>query len=320
LTEFQGLFIIHQVLRVKEFLSKNWDKKSPVLLGLSGGPDSKALLYSLLDAGCSSLHVAHVDHGWRVESSSEAKALKKEIEKLEIPFHFTRLENVLKVNQEDGARKERLKFFQSLFQKIPFQALILGHHADDLAETILKRVFEGAHLSNLSGMQEKSLFMEMPVWRPLLGVQKKEILNFLQEEGIHSFTDPTNEDPKYLRSRLRGEMFPFLEKSFGKKILRNLCLLSERARELHLYLDSQVADVEVKKGKEIEVPLKGLKRIERRHLLQKVGAEIGVLFTRPVLEKVLDLADGDHMKKVAFSPFFLVSGREKVLFLKTLYP
>ena len=318
MTEFQELFIIHWVLRVKEFLSKNWDKKSPLLLGLSGGPDSKALLYSLLDAGCKAIHIAHVDHGWRKESSSEADALKREIETLDLPFHFIRLDNVPTSNQEDQARKERLHFFQSLFHETSFQALLLGHHADDLAETILKRVFEGAHLSNLKGMQEMSLFKGMPIWRPLLGIQKKEIFEFLQEHRISCFTDPTNEDPKYLRSRLRREMFPYLERCFGKKIINNLCLLSERAGELHQYLDAQVANAEVKKGQEIEVVLKGLKRIERRHLLQKVGAEAGVLFPRSILERVLDLVDGEQIKKIALSPLILGCGRGKVLFLKSL--
>lgn len=302
--------------RVKEFLHKHWDQKRPLLLGFSGGPDSKALLYGLLDAGCKNLHVAHVDHGWREESAHEAALLKREVEGLGLPFYTTRLETVPATNREDVSRKERLLFFRSLFEKIPFQALLLGHHADDLAETILKRVFEGAHLPFLGGMQPVGSLNEMIVWRPLLGAQKKELMAFIEEKGLKPFFDPTNQDIAYLRSRLRVEMLPFLEKSFGKNIMGNLCLLSERAAELRRYLDGRVAGAEVIRGDEIEVSLEGLERIEQRHLLQKVGAEIHLTFTRSVLEQVLDFCDSKHKKKVFVSPFWIVSGRGKVVFLR----
>ncbi len=303
--------------RVKEFLYRHWDQTSPLLLGLSGGPDSKALLYGLLDAGCKTLHIAHIDHGWRKESAQEAAILRKEVEGLKLPFYSTRLEKVPPCNLEDAARKERILFFRSLFEEIPFQALILGHHADDLAETILKRVFEGAHLPFLGGMQSVGSLNKMIVWRPLLSMQKKELMAFVEEKGLKPFLDPTNKDPTYLRSRLREEMFPFLQKSFGKNIMGNLCLLSERAAELRLYLDGKIAGSEVKrKGRDVEVSLEGLARIERRHLLQKVGAEENLSFSRYVLEQVLDFVDAKQKRKVFLSPFWIVSGRGNVMFLK----
>src|SRR5579862_4351474 len=124
------------MFRLSEFLAKHWDGVSPLLLGYSGGPDSKALLYALLEAGCrSSLHLAHVDHGWRSESGEEAAELEKEARGLGLPFHMTRLN--LAANKEAASREARLKFFQALFAKIPFQALLLAHQAGDAAETAL---------------------------------------------------------------------------------------------------------------------------------------------------------------------------------------
>ncbi len=143
--------------RVKEFLKNYWDGKSPLLLGYSGGPDSKALLYALFESVGPHLHVAHIDHGWREESRAEAEQIREEIFDLKLPFYTTRLNISFKKNKEEMAREARLHFFLSLFEKVPFQALVLGHHADDLAETALKRLFEGAPLSHLGGMEGSSV-------------------------------------------------------------------------------------------------------------------------------------------------------------------
>ena len=75
----KGEIIYGMLKRVAQFLGAHWDGASPLLLGYSGGPDSKALLYALLEVGCNALQVAHVDHGWREESRGEAEAIRSEI-------------------------------------------------------------------------------------------------------------------------------------------------------------------------------------------------------------------------------------------------
>lgn len=304
--------------RVKEFLKEHWDSERPLLLGYSGGPDSKGLLYSLLEAGCHTLHAAHVDHGWREESREEAESIGQEMAHLKVPFHTTRLERDWNGNNEAAARKERLQFFRSLFIKIPFQALLLGHHADDLAETSLKRLFEGAHLPFLGGMEPVSMLEGMPLWRPLLRVEKKEIALFLQQRNLLSFFDPTNEDPLYLRSRLRQETLPFLDRSFGKSVRENLCHLSERAHELKRYLDKRVEGFQIRRGEwGFAVCCEGYERIEQRHLIHKTALSEGILLTRTVLEPVMDWAsDPNTMRKIYFQSRWIVSGRGWVLFLK----
>lgn len=303
--------------RVQEFLSKHHDGKSPVLLGYSGGPDSKALLYSLVDWGKNFLHVAHVDHGWREESAEEASKIGKEMEELRIPFYSIRLEKLARRNKEALAREERFSFFRSLFAKNPFQALILGHHADDLAETLLKRIFEGAHLPLLGGMNRVAVWDQMPIWRPLLPVKKKDILAFLDTHGLQPFLDATNQDPSYLRSRLRMETIPFLERSFGKNIFDNLCLLSERSQELKLYLDQKIRDCKIQREDwGVAVCCQGFERLERRHLLQKIGLQEGLALPRTILEPVLDWVDDTReRKKIYFQSKWIVSGRGWVFFL-----
>ncbi len=266
-----------------EFLSVHWDQKSPLLLGYSGGPDSKALLYSLLENGVKP-HLAHVDHGWREESREEAEVLRRESVDLGCPFFTVRL-NLPK--KEDEARKGRIEFFRSLFPA--YQAVLLAHQAEDLAETVLKRILEGAHLSYLSGMQPVSNQYGMTLWRPFLNIRRRDILQFLEERSLIPIIDSSNEDPAYLRSRMRSEIFPFLNETFGKETVENLTLLSERAVELKKYLDQQVESVKVEKGPwGILVNLGSLERIEQRHLIQKIAREESIPFSREELETILN--------------------------------
>ncbi len=265
----------------KAFLNVHWDQKSPLLLGYSGGPDSKALLYALLENGIKP-DLAHVDHGWRSESAQEALELQEEAKQLGCPFFSVRLD---REKSEDAARKGRFSFFQSL---AGYQALLLAHQAEDLAETVLKRILEGAHLSFLGGMEPISRQGGMTIWRPLLGVRRSEIFSFLEERALKPILDATNNDPNYLRARMRIQIFPFLNEQFGKEILDNLGLLSERAYELKTYLDQQTAQVPVYKGPwGTLVLLEGLKRIEQRHLIQKIAREEGIVIPRETLETLL---------------------------------
>lgn len=290
---------------VKKFIDARCDAKCdrPILLAYSGGPDSKALLYGLLEAGIKP-HLAHVDHGWREESRAEAELLQKEAESHNLPFHTIRLTHLPDKNLEDYGREARLQFFRTLFDQIPFQALLLAHHSDDLAETALKRIFEGAHLPFLGGMTPTCELMGMAVWRPLLGVRKKEILHFLETKTLKGFYDKTNDDPKFLRTRLRQTMLPDLTASFGKEIVPNLALLSERAYELKEYLDRKVESIRKMEGEWGRAfYLKGVERLEARHLLRPF------IRSRTQIETVLDATNG------VFSPnIYVKNGWVVILF------
>ena len=95
---------------------------------------------------------------------------------------------------------------------------MLGHHADDWAEVVLKRLFEGASLPSLGGMTPHSSLKGMSLYRPLLPFPKKQILNWLSEQEISYFVDKSNESSEFLRGRIRLEMIPYLTQSFGKAI------------------------------------------------------------------------------------------------------
>jgi tRNA(Ile)-lysidine synthase len=273
---------------VKSFLQQNWNRRNPLLIGYSGGGDSKALLYAALESVHAPIHIAHVDHGWREESRDEALLLQEEARCLGVPFHTTRLE---KKTSENEARQCRLAFFRSLQKQYSFQAVLLGHQADDLAETVLKRLFEGAHLPQLSSMRCIAQIDGLLIWRPLLFISKREITKWLVDRRLDRLEDSSNRDTRYLRARMREELLPFLNRSFGKNISENLAILSERARELDEYLTQRSSQF---KKNLVNGPFgcwvdgEGLHSIELRHLLQLAAKQENILFSHRVLESILD--------------------------------
>ena len=309
---------------VQEFLHSHYDRKSPLLLGYSGGPDSKALLYALLECGVKNLHLAHVDHGWRESSRKEAEDLLKESERLKCEFHSVRLAPGTGKNREEAAREERFCYFQSLFSEQPYQALLLAHQRDDLGETAFKRVLEGAHLPFLNGMGPVSQRGEMTLWRPLLAASRKQVLQFLERKGLHPIFDPTNADPAFLRARMRVEIFPFLNRSFGKRIEENLALLSERGLELREYLDRKIQGAIAGREREegmVAAETQGLERIEKRHLVLTLAQLESLSIPRTVLEPLLDSLESLYPeRRFKIRAGWVVARRGKVLFQVSQIP
>jgi len=227
--------------KTKQYLEKTLLLSEKYLLGLSGGPDSMALFHLLLKGGWN-FEVCHTDHGWRTESFEEAESLRELAARNGVPFHLDVIssKDFDVGNLEDICRRKRLSFFNKIYISGGFSALLLGHQADDNVETILKRVFEGSSLSNISAMKQDSIYEGMRVLRPLLDIFKEEILKYLNLNELNYFKDSTNLDPQFLRVRMRQQMLPFLEESFGKGMKENILLLGKRVEECMHYVHSHV--------------------------------------------------------------------------------
>lgn len=232
---------------IQFFLKTHADFSKPLLLGISGGPDSLALLHLMLECRQQlplQIGMAHIDHGWRSESKSEAAQLAVLAGELNIPFHLKTLNPALtQGNMEAFCRQERLSFFRELCCTHGYQAVALAHHADDLAETVLKRLFEGASILNLSGMRQVTILNGLQIWRPLLTFPKLALLPRAHELPLVPFCDSTNLDSRFLRGRLRAHLIPYLSDSFGKAISQPLCRLSEEALEARLYFDERIQPI-----------------------------------------------------------------------------
>lgn len=229
---------------LSKFLKNRLQKELPLLLAFSGGPDSLALLHLLLEFHKNNplkIAIAHVNHGWREESNAEAQEIAAMAAKLDLPFYQKTLNPAeMCGNLEAACREERLQFFASLCREHSFQAVLLAHHADDLAETVLKRTLEGTALPYLSSLRPEAEIYGMKLWRPLLTISKSQILEWLVERQLQGFMDKTNTDPKYLRAKMRVQMLPYLSEMFGKKVSSGLCQIAEEAGELRDYMDKQV--------------------------------------------------------------------------------
>lgn len=202
-----------------------------------------ALFYALVAIPYLQLHVAHVDHGWRCESYAQCQELKKIVESYRIPFHSCRLSADLP-KTEGAAREARYSYFKELFALYSFQALLLAHHGDDCAEGVLKRVCEGAPLVSLATLHPVREMGSLTLWRPLLGISKKEIYQFLQQKKAAYFEDYTNGANYCLRGKIREELFPALTSAFGKEVKAGLLKVAGYAAQLEAYLDRKVGEVE----------------------------------------------------------------------------
>lgn len=235
------------VKEVKNFLGARSKEeggiKRPLLVAYSGGPDSTALLHLLLECRRFyplNIHLAHVNHGWRDESLKEAEELEKKAAEFNIPFYLQTFlsRDFSPQNLEEQGRIKRLAFFAQLYEKIQPQALLMGHHADDQAEIVLKRVFEGSSLYALGGLSPASDYEKMRIWRPLLKCKKKDLLLWLNKEKLNYLIDPTNESDRFLRGKMRTAIVPLLSQAFGKEVAENLCFLGREAQELTAFFHS----------------------------------------------------------------------------------
>jgi tRNA(Ile)-lysidine synthase len=232
---------------LQQFIKNYCTDSAPFLLALSGGADSLCLFYALLACRIHSkisFHVAHVDHGWRPESADEALQLQRLVEAHGVDFHLRQLDpDAIVGNPENFCRDERYSFFKELNDIHFFQGVFVGHHGDDQAETVFKRVLEGAHWSRLGALKSKTAFRGLNLLRPFLSLKKREILSWLNLNGIVPFEDSTNEDIRFLRARMRQVIFPSLTESFGKNIDQSFLQLGRDASELTDYFDRKVQPI-----------------------------------------------------------------------------
>ncbi len=281
--------------KVASFLDHFCPPSQPLLLALSGGADSLCLFYCLLayrEQTALSFHVAHVDHGWREESQKEAHILKELTAHHQIPFHLKTLHpSLLEGNLEAACRKERYAFFSSLTALHSFQAVLTGHHMDDQAETVFKRLAEGADWSCWGGLRTEIRLAGLRVLRPLLDVSKEDIQAFMTRQAIDFFEDPSNREAKFLRSRMRETIFPWLNAHFGKKINKNFARIGGEVQELVDYFDQRLKNIaehsiEGYLGSYWDLhSLLPSHLLEIKYLLRLISKQRGCVFSRLVIEQ-----------------------------------
>jgi len=224
-------------------------KGDAVLVAVSGGPDSVALLYllnSLRKELGLRLHVAHLDHRLRKDSSRDRRFVEELCRRLKLPLTAGEAD-VAKLAQkksslEEVAREARLKFLFAAAEKYKIRKIALGHNLDDQAETVLMRVLRGTGLQGLSGIQPKRAFGKFILVRPLLEIRRSQIRSFLRRKKITPCYDRSNAQDLYLRNRVRNRLLPLLEREYNKNIKEVLSNLAESAAADYDYLIKKAQD------------------------------------------------------------------------------
>ncbi len=249
-----------------------------IVVGVSGGPDSVALLtllsklkrkYSL------KIVAAHLNHGLSKKQAHSFYALAKEsAEALKVPFYsktvaVKRLAKRGKRSLEEMGRMVRYQFFEEIAAKTKCRKIATAHTLDDQAETVLMRIFRGSGLRGLTGILYKRKQGRFEVIRPLLSVEKAELTAFLKENRIRFCKDKTNVETLFTRNRVRHGLLPKIAKDFNPQIKKSLANLQSICTEIQDYLQS-IASEELKKSvrqtasssKKLSLSLAALRRLK----------------------------------------------------------
>ena len=218
-----------------------------ILAGVSGGGDSMAMLAILKRYQKEvpfSLYVVHVHHGIRGEEADRDENVVKELcKKWELPFfpyHYDvpKLAKEWKTGLEEAGRKVRQEAFKKTQEALPQKMQVriaLAHNENDVAETLIHNLCRGTGLRGLASIQP----VRENIIRPILCLNKKEIVNYLSEEKIPYVTDSTNLEDEYTRNRIRHHILPLAESEVSTRVVSHMCQTADILSETEDYLRQQ---------------------------------------------------------------------------------
>jgi tRNA(Ile)-lysidine synthase len=310
-------------------VTRDFSPNARYLIGVSGGRDSVALLHWLISLGYERLIVCHLNHRLRGRSGdADARFVNRLVERYNQklagqalrlsggrtgkrgarPTTGGRIEFELgsaniralgkqqKMSIESAARDARYAFFAEIARRRNCRTIFVAHHADDLVETFLIKLFRGAGSAGLAAMREISTRridgVDLTIVRPFLCVWRKEIDDYIGEHRLRFREDATNKNLIPLRNRIRHRIIPYLEKMLGRNIRQNIWRTAIIAAEEEKWIESELrdsthADFSVVKLRALPIAL------QRRALLKWLRAQNVSDVGFDVIERVRSLADRD---------------------------
>ncbi|GAA0181561.1 tRNA lysidine(34) synthetase TilS [Clostridium sediminicola] len=234
------------ITKVKETIKKYnmIEEDDLIIVALSGGPDSVALLhilYELKDKLKIRIVAAHVNHGLRGKDSDDDEKYVSEIcSKYDIPLYSKRFDihQIAKtkgLSCEMAGRESRYDYFSALMKKISANKIALAHHANDQAETILMRLIRGSGIEGLIGIKpvRDKIFI-----RPLISITRKKIENYCEDNKLLPRIDKTNYETIYSRNKVRLELIPYIEENFNGDITNTLNRFADIMKDDNDYLET----------------------------------------------------------------------------------
>jgi len=228
--------------RIFQFIGKNKliAPRGRVLVGVSGGADSMALLLALgglrHDLGVR-LHAAHFNHKFRPEALRDERFVITWCKQLNIPLTVGRRPGrTIRHLSEDDARQMRIEFFVKTAIRLKAQSVALAHTRNDLAETVLMRLMRGSGLYGLRAILPRRCIEGVTFVRPLMGVNREDVEDYLKAQKIPFCTDATNIQTVYERNKVRLHLLPLLAREYNPQIINALSDLAATAGEDYEFL------------------------------------------------------------------------------------
>ncbi len=285
--------------------------RDTVAIGVSGGPDSMALLDMVIKLKRELdliVVVCHVNHNVREESKEEEAYLREFCKEQGLQFEGMIITNYGDDNFHNEARTIRYNFFDRVCKEYNARFLMTAHHGDDLVETILMRIVRGSTLKGYSGFSRVIEKDEYTILRPLVSVTKDELTKYCEENNIKFFIDKSNMKDVYTRNRYRKYVLPFL-KSEDPLVHEKFLKFSETLMEYNNYVDREMNLVinKVFKGGILNIP----KFRELDHLIQtkiiynileKIYGDDLFIITNTHVKLIFDLINGERANSVVHLP------------------
>lgn len=269
-----------------------------VIVGVSGGADSVALLRAMHQLGIAPLTVAHLNHQLRGEAADGDEQFVRELaDALDLPFVSEKadvrgLANSSGISTEMAAREARHAFFQTIGKDA---VIALAHHADDQAETFLLKLARGAGMDGLCGMPFAQQIGTIRLIRPMLDIPRAEIMDWLNANSYDWREDASNQSTDFLRNRVRNIVLPMLEKELNPNIRKTILRTMDILRSENAYVDAASSRIALENTTDtttleaaatLAQPLALQRRIVRKWLFDN-GAEAADF---DAVEKILSLA------------------------------
>lgn len=278
--------------QIQEYISlhKLFTKQSKVLVGLSGGPDSMALIHILMQLGYNCI-AAHCNFHLRGEdSNNDAAFVTKWCNENNIALHTIDFETYTyaatkKVSIEMAARELRYDWFKKLRLEQNADVIGIAHHKDDSVETILINLIRGTGIKGLTGIP----IINEHVVRPLLAISRREIMEYLSNNQVPYVIDHTNEEELYTRNILRLKVLPILEK-INPSVKNSIVTTSNNLKEAEKIYDGYIKNAIEVVFKNNLIDIQKLKQtLSPQSVLFEILSPIG--FTPSVIEDIANNLD-----------------------------
>lgn len=311
-------------------------KDRPIIVGVSGGPDSLCLMETLRQAGYPVI-VAYFDHHLRPESAQDARMVERTATRLMLACIIDGADvrsyaEENKMSIEEAARVLRYRFMFDLARRRNAQAVAVGHTADDQVETVLMHFLRGSGIAGLKGMSYRSIIKtfdpEIPIVRPLLDLWREDTVVYCAVNGLRPHYDSSNDSLNFQRNRIRHLLIPNLE-SYNPKLREAIVRMSQSLKGDYAFvmetLENSWRDTVVAMDEEVitfdsnllsNCSL-GLQRNLIKHAMQTLRPGVDVSFS--VLERATNMINsGTHSARTDLKAGLRMFRESKLIYLCTL--